>query len=178
MEKYLTIEQAAEYLSVSVDTIKRYVEKGELPTYKLDRALRFKTDDLEKLVTRGFEVLLTRGLRAAVRHVVPVAEGAESWRVILEFLDTRNENRKVIPFGKHTTIGAYYSEYHVFVTGEFLEDIAKLPPTSEGAEKYALRYIKERFEETADKKGDRDITRIEEMRVACYDGKCHRGEGL
>lgn len=173
MDKFFTVDEAAEYLSVSVDTIKRYVEKGELPTYKLDRALRFRADDLDALVSRSFEVLLTRGLRAGVSHVVQTAPGVDTWRVIVRFFDT-SQDRVVSTFGPKNA----FSDYHVYVTDQYLEDFANLPATPKGAEKFALRYIKERFDETANENGDRDITKITEMQVACYKGKCRRGELL
>lgn len=168
MEKYLTSEQAAEYLSVSIDTIKRYVEKGELPTYKLDRALRFKVDDLDALVSRSLGVLLTRGLRARIRHVVKTTLGSTTWRVIVRFHDTTKESKPVVAFGPHHQ----FVEYKLYVTEEYLEDHAILPPTPEGAEKFALRFIKQRFDKTADGNGERDITRIEEDSTVCQKGRC------
>ena len=174
MDKFLTIDEAAEYLSVSVDTIKRYVDKGELPKYNLDRALRFKLNDLDTLVSRTFEVLLTPGLRAGVTHVVQTGLGMDVWRVIVQFRDTTKEKRLISTFGPKQA----FTEYHVYVTDVYLEDHAKLPPSPQGAEKFALRYIKERFDETADENGDRDITKIQEMQVACIKGECKRGECL
>lgn len=169
-EAYLTLNQAADYLGVSEDTIRRYVDRGELPTYKLDRTLRFRFEDLDQLVTKSFEVLLTPGLRAAISHSVQAQKGRDLWRVIICFNNTRGETRLVVPFGskvKHT-------EYYVWVTEEYLEDHARLPGNIYGAEKFALRYIKQRFEATKDENGDRDIEKIEEIGVICVNGKCNR----
>lgn len=166
--KYLTLEQAANYLNVTEDTVKRYVDCGELPVYKLKRAVRFKREDIDELVIKQFEVLLTPGLRAAISHSCPIKEGADSWRILVVFYDTRGRERKLIPFGSRVK----ETEYRVFVTGEYLEDQERLPNNIYGAEKFALRFIKKRFEETRDKKGERDINRITEGEVFCIHGKC------
>jgi excisionase family DNA binding protein len=50
---WVTLLEAAEYLSVSDDTVRRYVSRGELPAYRLPggRTLRIRVDDLEALAT-------------------------------------------------------------------------------------------------------------------------------
>lgn len=174
MEKYLTLEQAADYLGVSPETIKRYVERGQLPVYKLDRALRFRFEDLDALLTKNLEVLLTRGLRANARHSTQAQEGVGAWRVIIKFIDTTTKDRLIIPFGPD----GKFTEYYVWITEEYLEDFAKQSPDISGAEKFALQYIQERFEETKDKNGDRDIKKITENTVLCASGKCVRGKEL
>ena len=47
-----------------------------------------------------------------------------------------------------------------------------MPGTIKGAEKFALHYILERFDETRDEQGNRDITRINENTTRCYQGQC------
>jgi len=171
---YLTLEQAADYLGVSEDTVKRYVDRGELPQYKLDRALRFRFDDLDELLFRLFEVLLIPGLRAAVKHSVQAQEGIGAWRIKVSFYNTKGDKRLVVPFGAR----GEYTEYFVWVTEEYLDDHAHLPATIIGAEKFALRYIRERFNETKDRGGNPDIRRINENNVVCAAGKCLRGNDL
>lgn len=173
MNKYLTLEEAAEYLRVSSDTIKRYVEKGELPVYKLDRSVRFKTEDIDNLVRRSFEVLLVPGLRAMVSHSVQIQEGVGAWRVIVKFRDTTGK-ALTVAFGPKRN----FTEYYVSVTEEYLEDHARLCSDVKGAEKFALRYITKRFEETKDNQGERTIERINENSVVCYQGQCRRGDNL
>lgn len=168
MDRYLSIPEAAEYLGVTEETIKRYISQGELPTYSFNRLIRIKQGDIDSLITKSFEILLTPGLRAAVSHVCPIREGSDAWRVMVRFVDTNIGGRPVVPFG----LKVQTTEYKVYVTGEYLEDIARLPATVTGAEKFALRYIKDRFERTKNNEGDRDIKLISESEIFCYDGKC------
>lgn len=168
MTKYLSIEEAANYLAVTEETIKRYVELGQLPTYKLDRALRFKTDDLDNLLTYG--VTLAPRVRAVVSHIAPVKEGVEAWRVIIKVHDVSSKVGGVIPFGGEVK----KTEYVVWVTAEYLEDVAKFPGDIRGAEKFALKWIRDRFEETKDQNGDRSIERITENGVRCEQGRCEK----
>ncbi len=172
--QYLTLDQAAEYLGVSQDTIRRYVDKGELPAYKLDRASRFRIEDLDGLVTKSFEALLVPGLRVAISHSVSTGEGVGAWRVILRFYDTTGPKRLTNPFG----LERQHTEYYVWVSEEYLEDFAKLPANIYGAEKFALQYIKNRFEETKNEYGERDITRITENSAVAATGKLIRGNSL
>lgn len=45
---YLSLEEAAECMSVSVKTIRRWIAAGTLPAYRCGkRAIRIKLDDLE-----------------------------------------------------------------------------------------------------------------------------------
>ena len=48
MPVYLSLEEAAEAMSVSVKTIRRWIASGTLPAYRCGkRAIRIKLDDLE-----------------------------------------------------------------------------------------------------------------------------------
>ncbi len=174
MENYLSLDESANYLGVSVETIKRYIEKGTLPFYKLERSIRFKREDLDKILSKNFEVLLTRGLRAAVRHSCACAEGMDAWRVIIVFQNIIDGKRFVVPFGPEHK----FTEYYVWITGEYLEDFARLSPDIYGAEKFALKYIKDRFEETKNESGERFIDKIIENKVCCSEGKCIKNEQL
>ena len=172
MQKYLTLDEAAAYLGVSQETVKRYVEKGELHTYTLERAVRFRFEDLDALVSRNLEVLLTKGLRAVVTHAHQAAQGVEVWRVIVNFIDTTGKERLVVPFGP----GNKFTEYYVWVTYEYLEDFAHLAGNIQCAEKFALKFIQNRFEETNEEHAMRDITRISENKVYCNAGQCMTGQ--
>ena len=46
-EKLLSTDQVADYLGVSTRTVARLVQRGELPAFRVGRALRFKLADLE-----------------------------------------------------------------------------------------------------------------------------------
>jgi excisionase family DNA binding protein len=51
MSKDLTSRQAAEFLGVHIDTIRRMEKKGQLPAYKIGtgKHRRFRKKDLEKI---------------------------------------------------------------------------------------------------------------------------------
>jgi excisionase family DNA binding protein len=46
-EKLLTVAEVAEYLSVSDQTVRRWIKEKKLPAFKLDRELRVRESDLE-----------------------------------------------------------------------------------------------------------------------------------
>ena len=51
---YLSLEEAAEAMSVSVKTIRRWIASGTLPAYRCGkRAIRIKLDDLEAAPERS-----------------------------------------------------------------------------------------------------------------------------
>lgn len=49
---YLSVQQAADFISVSQRTIRRYIELGHLPAYRVTgtSTIRIKRDDLEGLL--------------------------------------------------------------------------------------------------------------------------------
>ena len=48
--EYLTLSQAAEIAAVSVRTIQRMIERGELPSYRIsERGIRVRIDDIRAL---------------------------------------------------------------------------------------------------------------------------------
>lgn len=51
--KLLTIKEVAERLSVSEPTIYRLINRGELPTVKIGRALRFDEADIEAYIRKA-----------------------------------------------------------------------------------------------------------------------------
>jgi excisionase family DNA binding protein len=52
-EEILTVREAARFLKVSVNSIRRYIRLGRLPAYRIadERVLRIKRSDLERLLT-------------------------------------------------------------------------------------------------------------------------------
>lgn len=170
MQNYLTIEEGAKYLGVSVETIKRYIEKGELQVYKLERALRVSTENLDALL--NLQVLLTSGVRAIVKHSHQTAPSSDAWRITVSFADT-SEKKAIIPFGK-----SKHTEYFVWVTAEYLEDHARLPATIKGAEKFALSLVQELFEETRDENGDRSLEKIKYDKTSAAYGMLQHGADL
>lgn len=54
MDKWVSIEQAANYLGVSVVTIRSWLrEKRGIPAVKIGKQWKFRLSDLEKWVTSG-----------------------------------------------------------------------------------------------------------------------------
>ena len=51
MKGYLTIKEAAEYLKVHPESIRRYVRDKKLRSYKGEKIIRFKQEDLDSLLT-------------------------------------------------------------------------------------------------------------------------------
>lgn len=53
---WLTSEQAAEYLQVNVETLRRWARTGEIPAAKLGNrgGFRFKKEDLDRFVERRY----------------------------------------------------------------------------------------------------------------------------
>ena len=52
METYLTVDEVAAALKLSVKTIRRYVLNKEIPYHKISRAVRFKPSEIECWVER------------------------------------------------------------------------------------------------------------------------------
>ena len=50
---YLTVNEVAEFLRLSVQTIRRYTMKNEIPFHKINRAVRYKKAEIEKWVDNG-----------------------------------------------------------------------------------------------------------------------------
>jgi len=50
-QELLTVRQAAQLMSLSQDTIYSWAASRKLPTVRLGRALRFRRDDIEKLIS-------------------------------------------------------------------------------------------------------------------------------
>jgi excisionase family DNA binding protein len=51
MEEWLTIEEAARHLKMSVPGIRKYVKNGKLPSYRQGRIIRLKQSELDTFLT-------------------------------------------------------------------------------------------------------------------------------
>lgn len=74
----LTTREAAEYLRLGVETVKRKAKAGELPAAKTGREWRFLRDDLEAWLRRGgtrYEALVDEGIREVVRERMASSTG-------------------------------------------------------------------------------------------------------
>lgn len=138
------------------------------------RNIRFGQVEFPDWFNAPLRIVLIEGLRIDVERVHPIKQGVETWRVIVAF--KVNQGGKWLKTGFGPKLNQY--EYFVELSAEYLEDFTKFPPSDKGASIFALRYVQNRFEETKNENGDRSIERIGEIKVACWDGKCRRGEHI
>lgn len=52
---FLTVREAAGYLKVSDSTMRRWIVEGRIPTVKLGRLRRIRSDDLQKAINSGLK---------------------------------------------------------------------------------------------------------------------------
>ena len=54
-EKYITPQAAADFLSISVSTLRAFADRGEIPSYHLPKSThrRYKLSDLENIMQQG-----------------------------------------------------------------------------------------------------------------------------
>ena len=50
MEKWLTLEQIAEYLQMSTSSIYKMAQAGKIPAYKVGRQWRFRKEEIDRWV--------------------------------------------------------------------------------------------------------------------------------
>ncbi len=50
MEKWLTLEQIAEYLQMSTSSIYKMAQASKIPAYKIGRQWRFKKEEIDRWV--------------------------------------------------------------------------------------------------------------------------------
>lgn len=53
MDKWLTLEQIAEYLQMSTSSIYKMAQAGKIPAYKVGRQWRFKREEIDRWVERN-----------------------------------------------------------------------------------------------------------------------------
>ena len=109
---------------------------------------------------------LVPGLRVEAHATHPVNLENKAWRVILYFKSKQGGSWLPTSFGYNRN----FVEYFVWIDSKELADF-NLPNTQKGAEMLAVQFGVERFEETKDTNGDRDIARITEKNSARFDGK-------
>lgn len=52
-EKWVNLEDIAEYLSVSKDTIRTWMKDGKLPVYRAGKRYKFKISEVDEWVRKG-----------------------------------------------------------------------------------------------------------------------------
>lgn len=53
LEKWVNLEDIADYLGVSNDTIRGWVRQGKLPAYKVGKRYKFKYSEVDEWVRQG-----------------------------------------------------------------------------------------------------------------------------
>lgn len=53
IERLLSVEEVANYLGVSKDTVRAWVKKETLPYYKIGRFYKFKLTEIEEWIQSG-----------------------------------------------------------------------------------------------------------------------------
>lgn len=52
-EKWVNLEDIAEHLSLSTDTVRTWVKEGKLPVYRAGKRYKFKITEVDEWVRKG-----------------------------------------------------------------------------------------------------------------------------
>ena len=52
-EKWVNLEDIAEHLSVSADTVRTWIKNGKLPVYRAGKSYKFKISEVDEWVRQG-----------------------------------------------------------------------------------------------------------------------------
>ena len=53
VEKWVNLEDVAEHLSLSQDTVRTWIKEGKLPAYKAGKQYKFKISEVDEWVRTG-----------------------------------------------------------------------------------------------------------------------------
>lgn len=53
MDKWLTVEQIAEYLQMSTSSIYKMAQRGKIPAYKVGKQWRFRKEEIDRWIKEG-----------------------------------------------------------------------------------------------------------------------------
>ena len=53
VEKWVNLEDVAEHLSLSQDTVRTWIKEGKLPSYKAGKRYKFKISEVDEWVRTG-----------------------------------------------------------------------------------------------------------------------------
>lgn len=115
-----------------------------------------------------YSKLLVPGLMVVAEHSSPYSSSQKSWRAILRFKCKQAGIWVTNTFG----VNHQFHEYYTWINSEELTNLG-LSNTARSAEIIAVKFGIDRFEQTKDNQGNRDILEINENNSAMYDGKWH-----
>lgn len=52
-DRWLSVQEIAQYLGISKETVYRWLDKGKIPAHKIGKQWKFKTDQIDQWVTEG-----------------------------------------------------------------------------------------------------------------------------
>ncbi|KKR86995.1 MAG: binding domain protein, excisionase family protein [Candidatus Curtissbacteria bacterium GW2011_GWA1_41_11] len=156
---------------LALDKIKKYIDEKTLSgedvfTFEFENG-RFREVQNPEWWQGKYSKSLVTGLRVKAHATHPTTVENKAWRVILHFESEQDDRWLPNTFGAKNA----FHEYFVWIDSKELVRLG-LPNTPKGAEILAVDFGIKRFEETKDKNGDRDVTRINENNAACFGGKC------
>ena len=53
LERWVNLEEVANYLSVSKDTIRTWIKQGKIPFYRAGKMYKFKISEIDEYVRNG-----------------------------------------------------------------------------------------------------------------------------
>ncbi len=156
--------------NLPIKKIKEYIDKGlifdeDVFTFEFENG-NFHEVQNPEWWKGNYGKTLTDGLRIKVEHTSPITLENKGWRVILRFKSKNGNIWVTNTFGEKNK----FIEYFVWIDSKELQRIG-LPNNAKSAEIVAINFVIKRFNETKDKNGNRDITKIDENNSAFYDGK-------
>jgi len=52
-DRWLSVQEIAQYLGISKETVYRWLEKGKIPAHRVGKLWKFKTIEVDRWVTTG-----------------------------------------------------------------------------------------------------------------------------
>jgi len=163
--------------NLPIDKIKEYINKklisdGDTFTFEFMNGEFHEVQNPEWWESKYGKTLVS-DLRIEAHATHPVTIKNLAWRVILQFKSKKNSIWVTNTFGPSHK----FHEYYTWIDSSELRKKG-LANTPKSAEIAAISFGIKRFDETKDKEGDRDITRINENNAAFYDGKWKKNSKL
>jgi len=62
-DRWLSVDEIGKYVGVSSDTVYRWIEKHDMPAYRMGRLWKFKRDEVDEWVKDGGAAKFKKGIR-------------------------------------------------------------------------------------------------------------------